>query len=635
MIKEKLKSLRFRMLLPVIAMTLFIVVLLTVIFTNAYKASILQQEQEVNTVGFETISKSVTPLIESSINEVRNMMADDRIASYAGMEYESEAERIHARIKCRDYLRRQISGHEGIFGLLFMRQDGSIFGTLPEGNFFLDNPAENPLPEEIRNRILNIPLGEIAWNGPVSGSQIYGFRTSKTPETIMMAAWKTVDVRYNECYAILLMDNSIFDRQFEVLQDGKSIWHLYTENRVDFYHTGEHDCLGADLLIDRSNSGDIFLDENNRPVCAFSMTMTTPPWTLVREVSMENYEQVIRRVRSTLAVLAAVIFLIALTFYELWLKKYMRQFRSLLRGITRMGQEEEEPVQSAAFSITEFETMRQEINRTSRELTEQMDTIRRMEREQAEQERVAEELRTARELQRSALPMNFPPFPGRKEFSLYASMTPAREVGGDFYDFFMVDADHLALVIADVSGKGIPAALFMMMCKTMLMNQLMAGCDPASGMERVNRQLCERNESAMFVTAWVAVVEISTGRGLACNAGHENPMIRKDGEPFEMETCKHGIFAGISKKAKYENRAFELHPGDCLFVYTDGVPESINTAEEMFGEDRLLETLNRDAEAEPEELIHRIRQEVDRFAEGVPQFDDITMLSFKYYGNPV
>ncbi|MBO6092280.1 MAG: PP2C family protein-serine/threonine phosphatase [Oscillospiraceae bacterium] len=250
----------------------------------------------------------------------------------------------------------------------------------------------------------------------------------------------------------------------------------------------------------------------------------------------------------------------------------------------------------------------------------------------SELDRLDKELKLAADIQLNALPMNFPPFPDRTEFDLYASMTPAKEVGGDFYDFFMIDEDHLALVIADVSGKGVPAALFMMTSKTLIKNHLISGCDPAAAMERVNLQLCDHNDSRMFVTVWLAVVEISTGKGLACNAGHENPCFRRYGEDFEVLKYRHNIFAGISKKAKYQNREFELHPGDCIFVYTDGVPEANNTLEEMFGETRLIETLNQNPDATPEALIGNVYDAVDLFDENTPQFDDITMLCFKYYG---
>ncbi len=252
----------------------------------------------------------------------------------------------------------------------------------------------------------------------------------------------------------------------------------------------------------------------------------------------------------------------------------------------------------------------------------------------SELDRLDKELKLAADIQLNILPMVFPPFPDRTEFELYASMTPAKEVGGDFYDFFLIDSDHLALVIADVSGKGIPAALFMMVSKTLIKNQLMSGCDPATALERVNLQLCERNSSMMFVTVWAAVFEISTGKGVSCNAGHEYPALRNADGSFELLKYKHGPFIGVSKKAKYQNREFELHPGDCVFVYTDGVPEATNSSNGMFGEERLTDTLNKDANAGAEELIHRMRDAVDRFAAGSPQFDDITMLSLKYFGAP-
>ena len=252
----------------------------------------------------------------------------------------------------------------------------------------------------------------------------------------------------------------------------------------------------------------------------------------------------------------------------------------------------------------------------------------------SELDRLDKELKLAADIQVNMLPMNFPPFPDRKEFDLYASMTPAKEVGGDFYDFFLIDSDHLGLVIADVSGKGIPAALFMTVSKTLIKNQLMSGCDPATALERVNLQLCERNSSMMFVTVWLAVVQISTGKGMACNAGHENPGFRYAGGNFELLKYKHDMLIGVNKKAKFQNREFELHPGDCVFVYTDGVPEATNAASEMFGEERLHATLNQNSDADPEALIHRVRGAVDSFAEGAPQFDDITMLCVKYYGTP-
>ncbi|MCR4764242.1 MAG: PP2C family protein-serine/threonine phosphatase [Lachnospiraceae bacterium] len=247
-------------------------------------------------------------------------------------------------------------------------------------------------------------------------------------------------------------------------------------------------------------------------------------------------------------------------------------------------------------------------------------------------DRLDNELKLAADIQASVIPMSFPAFPDRNEFDLYASMDPAKMVGGDFYDFFLVDDDHLAMVIADVSDKGIPAALFMMVSKTLIKNQLMNGNDPAGALERVNKQLCERNSSMMFVTVWLAVLEISTGKGKSCNAGHENPGLYRAGKGFELLNYKHNILVGLNEEATYMNREFTLQPGDCIFVYTDGVPEASNASREMFGDERLVESLNRHADAAPGELIRQVREDVDQFAGGAPQFDDITMLCMKYYG---
>lgn len=638
--KQQLKSLRFRMLLPVVSMTLFVVILLTVLFSRAYTNMILQQEQEVNAVGFESVSHSVTPLIDTSISAVRSILTDARVTAYARHEYSSGTDMIHARIKCRDYLRSEMTRHDGIFGLLFMRKDGSMFGTLPEANLFMDEPQENPLPKNMKTQILNAPRGQIVWVGPLSGNSIYGFENEGTPQHIMIAAWKTVDVSYGELYAMMLMDESIFAKLFDALQDGKSSWYLFTADQTEIYHTGTDACTDPDRLISQSNSGKVFKNEDGNPVCAFSMTMNSPDWTIVREVSMENYEQVIRRVRITIVLIAGVVFLIALAFYRLWLKKFMRQFNSLLNGIVRMGEGELEPIEAKPFSIGEFEIMQQEIDRTSLALNHQMDTIRRMERERMEQEnmikeqeRIVKELSTARQIQRSVLPHIFPPFPERKEIDLYASMDPARDVGGDFYDFFFIDEDHLCLVIADVSGKGIPAALFMMFAKRIIEDFARMDLGAGDILEQTNELLCDNNQAEMFVTVWLGILEISTGRMTCSNAGHEYPTICKKDGAFELYKDRHSFVIGGMEGVPYKEYTLSMEPGDKLFVYTDGVPEAIDKNDEMFGVARMVEALNNNAAGRPEEILRNVRSAVDAFVGDAEKFDDLTMMCLEYRGS--
>ena len=637
--KQKLKLLQIRMLLPVIVMTLLIVAMLTTLFSRAYISMILQQEQEVNAASFETISRSITPLIASSIGEVRNILSDSRVSDYARLQYTSEVDLIHARISCRDYLRTEIARHEGIFGLLFMRKDGSIFGALPEGNFFLDDPEGNPLSEDMKAQILNAPRGQMIWAGPVPGAALYGFENAKTPQNIMIAAWKSVDVNYGECYVMVLMDETIFEKLFETMQDGKSTWHLFTAEQTEIYHTGQDACSNPERLISESNSETVFNDENGNPVSAFSMTMKSPSWTLVREVPMENYEQVIRRVRSAICLIAVVVLLIALAIYRLWLKGFMRQFNLLLKGIIRMGEGELEPMASVPYTIQEFETMQQEIDRTSLALNQQMDTIRRMEREQMEQEnmikeqeRIVKELSTARQIQKSVLPHIFPPFPDRAEIDLFATMDPAKDVGGDFYDFYFIDEDHLCLVIADVSGKGIPAALFMMLSKRILEDLARQEPTPSTILEKTNDLLCDNNQAEMFVTVWLGILEISTGKLTAANAGHEFPAICKKGGSFELYKDTHGFVVGGMEGVHYKGYDLQLNPGDKLFVYTDGVPEATDGSGEMFGTDRMITALRSCTDNTPEEILQGVKSAVDSFVGDAEQFDDLTMMCLEYKG---
>ena len=637
--KQKLKSLQVRMLLPVVVMTLFIVTMLTTLFSRAYISMILQQEQEVNAASFETISRSITPLIASSIGEVRNILSDSRVSDYARLQYTSEVDLIHARISCRDYLRTEIARHEGIYGLLFMRKDGSIFGALPEGNFFLDDPEGNPLSEDMKAQILNAPRGQMIWAGPVPGAALYGFENAKTPQNIMIAAWKSVDVNYGECYVMVLMDETIFEKLFETMQDGKSTWHLFTAEQTEIYHTGQDACSNPERLISESNSETVFNDEKGNPVSAFSMTMTSPAWTLVREVPMGNYEQMIRRVRRAIFLIAAVVLLIALAIYRLWLKGFMRQFNLLLKGIIRMGEGELEPMASVPYTIQEFETMQQEIDRTSLALNQQMDTIRRMEREQMEQEnmikeqeRIVKELSTARQIQKSVLPHIFPPFPDRAEIDLFATMDPAKDVGGDFYDFYFIDEDHLCLVIADVSGKGIPAALFMMLSKRILEDLARQEPTPSTILEKTNDLLCDNNQAEMFVTVWLGILEISTGKLTAANAGHEFPAICKKGGSFELYKDTHGFVVGGMEGVHYKGYDLQLNPGDKLFVYTDGVPEATDGSGDMFGTDRMITALRSCTDNTPEEILQGVKSAVDSFVGDAEQFDDLTMMCLEYKG---
>ncbi len=250
----------------------------------------------------------------------------------------------------------------------------------------------------------------------------------------------------------------------------------------------------------------------------------------------------------------------------------------------------------------------------------------------AEKERIGAELSVAKTIQASMLPCIFPPFPERHEFDIYATMTPAKEVGGDFYDFFLIDDDHLAMTIADVSGKGVPAALFMVITKVLLKNSAQTGKPPHEVLEEVNRQLCANNPVDMFVTVWLGILEISTGNLICSNAGHEFPVLRRAGGEYELIHDKHGFILAGMDSSRYHDYTLQLNAGDRLFVYTDGVPEATNAENELFGTERMVEALNRHMDDSVEALLPAMKAEIDAFVAGAPQFDDITMLAVRYNG---
>jgi sigma-B regulation protein RsbU (phosphoserine phosphatase) len=250
----------------------------------------------------------------------------------------------------------------------------------------------------------------------------------------------------------------------------------------------------------------------------------------------------------------------------------------------------------------------------------------------SEKERVRAELGLATKIQADMLPSKFPAFPDRTEFDIYASMTPAKEVGGDFYDFFFAGEDKLAMVMADVSGKGVPAAMFMMMAKTMIQSQLIAKGDPGTVLCDVNNLICANNREKMFVTVWVGILDLNTGLLTAANAGHEYPIIKEPEGPFEVLKDKHGFVLGGKKNMKYKAYEIQMKPGSKLFVYTDGVPEAMNEKGELFGMERTLAAVNGAASSSPEDILENVARMVGEYVGSAEQFDDLTMMCIEYLG---
>lgn len=250
----------------------------------------------------------------------------------------------------------------------------------------------------------------------------------------------------------------------------------------------------------------------------------------------------------------------------------------------------------------------------------------------AEKERISTELSVATQIQADMLPSIFPPFPNRTEFEIYASMRPAKEVGGDFYDFFLTDEDHLGIVIADVSGKGVPAALFMVIAKTLIKNHAQNGETPAEIFTSVNDQLCENNKEGMFVTAWMGILELSSGKLTYVNAGHNPPLRKTEDGRFEYFKSPAGFVLAGLEGIPYKQHEEHLNQGDMLYLYTDGVTEAADVSERLYGEDRLQNTLNANAELVPEELILEVQKDISVFVGEADQSDDITMLCLEFHG---
>ena len=310
-------------------------------------------------------------------------------------------------------------------------------------------------------------------------------------------------------------------------------------------------------------------------------------------------------------------------------KRIVRPLNTITRKIADLSEVNLEFTMEDEYRTgDEIEVLAESFATLSHRTVEYVGEVRRV---TAEKERIGTELHMANQIQESMLPSIFPAFPERSEFDIYATMDPAREVGGDFYDFFLIDQDHLCMVIADVSGKGVPAALFMMISKIIIQSCAMLGRGAGDILTRTNEALCSNNRMEMFVTVWLGILEISTGKLTAANAGHEYPAMLRNGK-FELLKDKHGLVIGGMAGIEYKEYELMLKPGDKLFLYTDGVAEATRADNTLFGTGRMLDALNINPDGQPEELLKNVRKAVDEFVGESEQFDDLTMMCFEYKG---
>ena len=306
-------------------------------------------------------------------------------------------------------------------------------------------------------------------------------------------------------------------------------------------------------------------------------------------------------------------------------KKFVNPIKKVSEETDRFAKENSLGEKLGQLSnIKEISILSSSIDKMEEEMLEYIDNLTAV---NAEKERIGTELSIAKSIQKNAVPNVFP---NREEFRIFASMTPAKEVGGDFYNFFPVDEDHLAIVMADVSGKGVPAALFMMLANTSIIDRTKMGGTPAEILSFVNDSLCEGNEASMFVSVWLGILEISTGRLKAANAGHEYPAIFREGGSFELYRDRHGMALGVSDGMSYNDYEIELKQGDKLFLYTDGVPEATDKNDEMFTLEGMLRALENYKHEKPEAILKGVEKSVNAFVGDAPQFDDLTMLCLEF-----
>ena len=346
----------------------------------------------------------------------------------------------------------------------------------------------------------------------------------------------------------------------------------------------------------------------------------------VLSVARQKY---INKIILTLIILVVLVVVGQSLFLHRTLLQPLKQISDEALRFSKEGEKTEKKLRDTIRNQDEIGHLAGSIDRMEEQIQNYVESITQI---TAEKERINTELTLATKIQADMLPHVFPAFPERKEFELFANMDPAKEVGGDFFDFFLVDDDHLCITIADVSGKGIPAALFMLASKILLKNNAMTGKGPAEILTDVNAAICANNREQMFVTIWLGILEISTGRLTAANAGHEYPVLMRAGKDFELYRDKHGFVIGGMEGAEYSQYELQLNPGDKLFLYTDGVTEATDANKELFGSGRMIAVLNERKDTSPTQMLEGVRRAVDDFVKEAEQFDDLTMLCLAYKG---
>ncbi len=446
-------------------------------------------------------------------------------------------------------------------------------------------------------------------------------------EEIMSTYRKNTDIRY---FYVFLPEENNYLYLWDITPHGNS--HNLLEREV--YKAGEKEFAFSVMRQNPPEELKLFEDQTYGNIATAYSPIFDSQGNAVAVVGVgihltdlqENMGQFLGIVLLTILVVISITILLFYIFVRKRIVKPINKIRDASKSIVE-NLENEESIQVSVNTGDEIEELFDSFKQMYgdvREYIHKLGTVT------AEKERIGAELDVAKHIQASMLPCIFPAFPDRKEIDVFASMDPAKEVGGDFYDFFMVDERHLAIVMADVSGKGIPAALFMVIGKTLIKDHTTPGRDLGTVFTEVNNLLCESNSEEMFITAFEGVLDLVTGEFVYVNAGHEMPFICKAGGDFEPYKIRHGFVLAGMENMKYKAGSMMLEPGDKIFQYTDGVTEATNAQDELYGMERLGTILNKVKEGTPDEILPQVKKDIDAFVGDADQFDDITMLCLEY-----
>ncbi len=410
----------------------------------------------------------------------------------------------------------------------------------------------------------------------------------------------------------VLYTDAAYDEQ--EMEKYNMVWDLYSQNKG----TDEPFVTDNDYGYNFTSVTPI-LDENGNAIAEIQYI-----------IDMQGVRDQLNRFLISMLIACLIIISLCVVGYIFFARK------SIIRPIEKLDKFAADIVSSGQFkdqSISintgdEIESLGQSFNTLLRWLEEYIDNLTKA---TAEKERIGAELDLATNIQASMLPNIFPAFPGRSEIDIFAFNTPAKEVGGDFYDFFMLDDKHLAFVMADVSGKGVPAALFMVIGKTLIKDNTLLENDLGQVFTRVNNLLCESNEYNMFITAFEGVLDLETGQLRYVNAGHEMPFIyRKSKNAYELYEIEPGFVLAALEDIEYKEYTLQLEVGDRIYQYTDGVNEATTWSQEMYGMDRLTDILNKCLDDNVTETLNKVKADIDAFVDGSEPYDDITMLCLEY-----